>query len=141
MGMLIEDKKEIDFIFKKIKSLLPKKYNCRIVDSYCNKIEIYEEKFGKYNLGKEPKEKYKNVDYHYVTVDLQFYLKNDHNEFYTKLYYTVPILHQLHSDMLLPLKNIEVENHEFPCPGDIVGALKVEYGSIHPDDFEFFLFK
>ena len=133
MAMLIEDRKEMDVIFKKIKSLLPKKYDCRFVSSYCDKIEIFEHKFGKYNLDKEPKELYKDVDYHYVTVDLQFYLKNDHNEFYSILYYTLPQQYEFHHEFLLPLKNIEVENHDFPCPGDIVKTLKVIYGSIHPD--------
>ena len=41
------------------------------------KIEIFDEKYGKYIL---PGEKYNGSDFHYVTLDIQFYLKNSDNK-------------------------------------------------------------
>ena len=82
IAILISDLKQIDTIFSSIKNLLPKKYDLRLISSYSNKIEVFNPLYGNYIL---PGPQYNNRDYHYVTVDLQFYLKK--NNEYKQLYF------------------------------------------------------
>ena len=82
-AILINTKNDADTIYEKmLQGLKNTKYSLRLVDTYCDKIEVYDESYGKYNLiGKQ----YNNNDYHYVTIDLQFYTRKDN--IYTKLYW------------------------------------------------------
>ena len=126
-GILLESKDEMYKIVEKISNLLPNEYQCRIRDSYCLKIEIFQPSFGKYTLLGP---KYDGADYHYVTVDLQAYLKQDDS--YKSLYYINPYDIIIKEDNILPLKKIKLEGESFNCPKDIVTFLEFHYGSIDP---------
>jgi hypothetical protein len=128
IGMLIDNKEDIPKIYNYIKNLLPKKYDCRIIYNYCNKIEVYEPKYGNYILQGST---YNKSDYHYVTIDLQFYLKNDNK--YKQLYFIRPFDINFNQDILLPLKEITVENEIFPCPNKTEELLIINYGSLDPN--------
>ena len=111
-AVLIDSTNEISEIFSLIRDNLNTKYKCRIIESYSNKIEIYDPLFGKYILdGKN----YNNADFHNVTVDLQFYLKDDNC--YKCLYYRHP-KELIKKDILLPLKQIVLEKEIFNCPNN-----------------------
>jgi len=51
-ALLLDSKNEIKDIFNFIKDNLKSEYKCRLIDSYCDKIEIYNPIYGKYNLQK-----------------------------------------------------------------------------------------
>ena len=125
IAMLIESKFEMISIFKDIKSLLISKYQARQVNTYSWKIEIFDKSYGKYIL---PGEKYNGADYHYVTLDIQFYIKRDDK--YERLYFITP--HELIVDkkILLPTNQIKLENEFFNSPFDTEQFLKKIYGSI-----------
>ena len=126
-GILIDLKEEMYDLNLKISNLLTKKYQCRIIDSYCLKIEIYQPSFGKYSLLGP---KYNSADYHYVTVDLQAYLKQDKS--YKVLYYINPFDIIIKKNDILPLEKIKLEGEYFNCPKNIVNFLELHYGSIDP---------
>ena len=124
-AICIDDIKNTELIFNKINKLLNNKYKCRLISSYALKIEIYDDTYGKYLLSK----KYKGSDYHYVNIDLQFYLKINNNE-YKLLYYINPFDFIIHKKYLFPLSKIKLENNIFPCPNDILYYLIQKYGNI-----------
>ena len=126
MAILIENKSEIKIIYEKISKLLPNKYKCRIVDTYCEKIEIYQPSYGKYILEGI---KYNNADYHYVTLDLQFYLKKDDNT-YEVLYYINSNNNLISKDLIITTNLIMLENHYFNAPNNTLEFLKNSYGSL-----------
>lgn len=126
MGILIENKSEIKIIYDKINKLLPNKYKCRIVDTYCEKIEIYEPSYGKYILEGV---KYNNADYHYVALDLQFYLKKDENT-YEILYYINSYNNLISKDLIIPTNLIMLENHYFNSPNNTLEILINNYGCL-----------
>ena len=126
-GILLETKDQMYKIHETISKLLPPKYKSRIVDSYCLKIEIFQPSYDKYQLMGP---KYNGVDYHYVTVDLQVYLKQIDS--YKVLYYTNPYDIIIKEDYILPLKKIKLEGELFNCPKNIVTFLEYHYGSIDP---------
>jgi len=125
IGILINSKDEIKNISKKILTFLPIHYKLRLIDSYCNKIEIYEPKYGDYIL-KGPQ--YNGCNFHYVTVDLQFYLKE--NNYYQQLYFLFPYEIKINHDIIYPLKKITLENEIFHTPNKVEDFLKLLYGSI-----------
>lgn len=128
-AILINSKKEIPAIFEKIKaSLQNSKFKLRLIETYSDKIEVYDESYGKYFLlGNQ----YDNNDYHYVTIDLQFYIKE--NERYTKLYYANPFTYTFNDKIILPLTSIELENEVFNAPAKIEQFLIENYGSLDPN--------
>ena len=126
IGILIEDMSEIETIKKAIDNSLPNYYHSRIVDTYCNKIEVFDPAFGNYIL-KGPK--YNGANYHYITVDIQFYLRQE-NEKYRCLYNISPNKVIVDKNIIMPLGKIKLENKYFNCPNDIVNFLKLHYGSI-----------
>jgi len=109
--------------FYKIKKLLDKKYGIRIVDTYSNKIEVFNPKYGKYNLIGQ---RYNNADFHHVTVDLQAYELR--NNYYYGLYKSLDLANKV-SDVL-PLNEITFENISFSCPNNVQKILKNQYGSL-----------
>lgn len=125
IGMIIDNIDDIKNIYNKIKDNLPDYYDLRIIDTYCNKIEIFDASFGKYNLLGP---KYNNSDYHYVTLDLQFYLKE--NEKCIQLYHISPSKVIIDIDDILPTNKIIFENENFNCPNNIDKFLKAHYGSL-----------
>ena len=56
-------------------------------------------------------------DYHYVTIDLQFYIKE--NDKYTKLYYANPFTYTFNHKTFLTLTSIQLENEVFNAPAKI----------------------
>ena len=69
---LLNNLEEINDFYNYINENLNKKYKCRLIKTYAHKLEIYDESYGNYNLiGPQ----YNNNDYHYVTIDIQFYIK------------------------------------------------------------------
>jgi phosphorylcholine metabolism protein LicD len=129
IGILIDSKDEIDTINQYINKLLPSKYKSRIIDTYSNKIEIYQPEYGNYKLLGP---KYKNADYHYITIDLQFYLKIKNDDYLT-LYFIFPFDIIINKKYILPVKNIELEGEIFPCPNNSIKFLESHYGSIDPN--------
>lgn len=125
IGMLITNSSQINHIYNKIKSKLNPKYDCRIIDTYSNKIEVFDPSYGSYNLS----EKYSHVTYHYVTVDIQFYLKIDDKNF-KQMYHIDPIDIIVNIDLIYPLKSILLESEHFPCPSKTKEFLENTYGCI-----------
>ena len=103
MAIIIENETylddRLDQLNTTINNLLPDGYKSRIVNSYCHKLEIYEEKYGKYILD-DPK--YNGADFHHVTVDLQVYCLKDN------IVYTVEVLDktdaEIKSDKLIKVR-------------------------------------
>ena len=106
-----------------IKKYLDKKYKIRLIDTYSQKLEVYDPSFGNYNLVKEY---YNNADYHHVTVDLQAYVFSNNN--YKSLHNHCNDVHN--EDDIFPLKSIELENNLFPCPNNTKQILINTYGSL-----------
>ena len=125
VAIYIDDKSSINKVFKKIQEIIPQKYSCRLINTNSDKIEVFEPNLGKYIL-QGPK--YNNADYHYNTVDLQFYLKNNKNE-YESLYYIGDKL-IITQNIIFPIKSIKLENESFNCPSDTQIFLENNYGSI-----------
>ena len=124
-GILLNSIDEIKDIYNFIKNNLPSKYDCKLLNTYSFKIEIFNPKYGKYLLLGP---KYNNAEYHFVTIDLQFYLKKDDN--YQLLYFINPYEIIINKNLIIPTKKILLENEEFNCPNNTVEFLKLHYGSI-----------
>ena len=130
-GILIEDeikdKNIIIEIFNHIKKNLNKKYECRLITTYADKIEVYDPSWGNYKLSP----KYEGADYHYVTIDLQFYKRIDENH-YQPMYYINPFNALVDVRLILPTRQIMLENEMFPAPFKIREFLTQYYGSLDP---------
>lgn len=140
IGILIDDKSVINSIFNRVSKLLENtRYECRLVNTYSTKIEVYDPAIGKYIL---PGEKYNGSDYHFITVDLQFYEKimgvgnksdkntSKQNIMYKSLYYVEPTDLIIDKDVILPLSRIKLCDEVFNAPNDIYSFLKSIYGSL-----------
>jgi phosphorylcholine metabolism protein LicD len=126
-GILIDNLDEIGYILKTIKDKLSENYECRHVNVFTEKIEIYEPKFGHFQL-EGPN--YRKEFFHYVTCDLQFYLKQD-NGVYRCLYYVRDSNQKIIDRSIIePLGEILLEGEIFPCPNNVEELLKIEYGYI-----------
>jgi len=123
-AVFIKDKSNVNSICDYIKQYLPKQYSCRLVESYCLKIEVYDPNAGLYILSGP---KYNGADYHHVTVDLQFHLQCEKG--FKQLYYIGSELINKEED-IFPLTLIELEHNIFPAPRNTVDFLKACYGSI-----------
>tara|TARA_Y100000389_G_scaffold196094_1_gene228452 strand:- start:660 stop:1277 length:618 start_codon:yes stop_codon:yes gene_type:complete len=127
IGILLNSKEDINHLYSTINNkLLNSKYKARLIDTYSSKIEIFDESYGKYILIAD---KYNSSDFHYVTLDLQFYIKNE-NGCYQKLYYISHVNKIFNKDILLPTNTIKLENEIFNAPNNIELFLKQIYGSI-----------
>lgn len=129
IGILINSDLEAVNIYRKIESLLmASKYKCRLVNSYACKIEVFDEKYGKYILAAD---KYKSSDFHYVTLDIQFYLKlNEKEDKYESLYFLHPTKRVIDKRKLVPTTEIRLENERFNAPNNVEEFLKQIYGSL-----------
>ena len=127
IGILLNSKEDINHLYSTINNkLLNSKYKARLIDTYSSKIEIFDESYGKYTLIAD---KYNSSNFHYVTLDLQFYIKNEIG-FYEKLYYISPVNKIFNKDILLPTSTIKLENEIFNAPNNIELFLQQIYGSI-----------
>lgn len=127
-GILIDSKNEISQILEYIRDRLPDNYRCRRVDGYADKIEIYDPTFGDYILAGPD---YNNTNYHYVTVDLQFYLKQDRGKYRWLYYIANPI--SIDCQVIEPCGEILLEGEKFKCPNKIEEFLQIHYGYIGED--------
>ena len=118
---------EVISILNLIRERLDKKYACRLVSTYATKIEVFDPSFGSYLLA----QKYAGADFHYVTVDLQFYKKLEPAS-YQQMYYIDPVAPVIKKKIILPLRTIVLENEEFPAPCQTHQFLVENYGSLDP---------
>ena len=128
-GILIDNLEEIDNIYRIIGDNLPNSYKYRLVKGYADKIEIYDPTLGNYKLSGPA---YNNADYHYITVDLQFYLKDKHNS-YRCLYYINPNKIVVNKSVIVPTDTILLEGELFNCPKDIEQFLINNYNYLGKD--------
>ncbi len=125
-AMLINNKEKIHEIYKFIRENLSKKYECRLISSYSHKLEIYDPKQGNYLLP----EQYSGANYHYVTIDLQFYLRKNENN-YEAMFNINPFTTIVDIRTILPLRKIILENEIFMAPFKTRKFLENNYGSLH----------
>ena len=128
-GILLDDKvnyrDNIILIFNYIKSNLSEKYKCRLISSYSDKIEVYQPSYGNYLLS----EKYNGANYHYITIDLQFYRKINKTQ-YMAMYHINPFTTIVDIEDILPVKDIMLEDNYFPAPNKTLVFLEKHYGSL-----------
>tara|TARA_B110000908_G_C10071528_1_gene365328 strand:- start:132 stop:773 length:642 start_codon:yes stop_codon:yes gene_type:complete len=128
-GILLDDKvnyrDNIINIFNYIKSNLSEKYKCRLISSYSDKIEVYQPSYDKYLLS----EKYNGANYHYITIDLQFYRKINKTQ-YMAMYHINPFTTIVDIEDILPVKDIMLEDNYFPAPNKTLVFLEKHYGSL-----------
>ncbi|CAB3992416.1 Hypothetical predicted protein [Paramuricea clavata] len=117
----------IPFMLRKIKQLLPAPYEARYVSTYADKIEVYDPRYGEYNLLGP---KYNGAPYHHCTVDLQFYQRV--GEKYVPLYYVDTIVKSVYCKDMYPLSSIELEGEFFQAPFNTEGFLTSLYGNLSP---------
>ena len=129
IAMLIDNRLEIKKIYDIISNLLIDKYKCRIVDTYCTKLEVYDPSYGNYILDGP---KYNNSDYHYVTLDIQFYNYIDKDK-YQIMYHIAKEKSTVALKDILPIVPIVLENEIINYPKDIELFLTDKYGSLDPD--------
>ena len=127
IGVLIDDPSQIDQIYQSVLLNLKSPYQARLVTTYANKIEIFDPTYGKYILLGE---RYNQSDFHYVTLDLQFYLKN--NMGYQSLYYISPKEFVVDPNLITPTTKITIENETFEAPKETKLFLEKKYGSLSP---------
>lgn len=125
--MILIDKNNfnIDEITDKIRKHLPKPYECRIINTYTDKIEVYDPTIGKYILQSPI---YKGADYHNITIDLQFSLVENDIAISTYRGNNVSFIFKMND--ILPIKTINLEGIVFPCPNNPENYLKEIYGYI-----------
>ena len=116
---------------------LTEQYATRIISSYGDKIEVFEPKYGDYALVGEFYGD--NARFHYVTVDLQPYVRvGDHGVGKKKdcdnlVIYRAPNRanhhpwHALKEDDVMPCADISLEGDVFPAPRSIVAVLTEMY--------------
>ena len=107
---------------------LDSKYKCRIITTYCHKLEIFEPKLGKYIL---PDPIYKGADFHNVTLDLQVYCKA--NEVIYPLYYLYETTLNIPMSDIYPIKKINLEGYLYNCPNNTKSVLEILYGYLGTD--------
>jgi phosphorylcholine metabolism protein LicD len=129
IAILVESIEDIEQIAMTIQSSLKSQYQTRLVTSYATKLEVFDPALGNYIL---PGPKYNQSDYHYVTLDLQFYMKRE--SFYERMYYISGNTIMIPSDVLVPVSStITLEGEIFPVPAQTEQFLKIIYGSINPN--------
>ena len=122
-GILIDSRDEIPIILEAIRDSLPDSYSCRRIDDYADKIEIYEPSFGNYILMGPS---YNNANYHYVTIDLQFYLKQYSGQY--RCLYNIANSISIDRSVIEPLGEILLEGEIFKSPNKIEEFLTIHYG-------------
>ena len=107
---------ELNKLYDVIKDNLPEKYNVRTIDTYCNKLEVFDESYGNYELDGPH---YNGVDFHHVTVDIQLYVLNDEN--YVRQYPYNPF--NIPQNLLFPFNEISINGCKFTCPNQTKAVL------------------
>ena len=111
-GVVISSMSEIDDIHEYISAHLPEPYRVRRVSSYADKLEVFDPTHGSRLLTGDH---YQGADFHYVTVDVQFHLRDGHM---CKCLYRQPgHLWEFPLAMVHPLSQVVIEGEAFPAPG------------------------
>lgn len=118
---------DLNELYHKVKERLPAPLDCRIVNTYTDKIEIYDPTFGKFILLNPV---YNGTDFHYVTVDIQPCIVNEKTATAHSTYRAKPFELVWNIDSILPLKKILLEGETFLCPNDTKKFLEGDYGSL-----------
>lgn len=105
---------------------LPPPYCVRTVNTYADKLEVYDPTAGKYAL---PPSLYGAADYHHVSVDIQLYQEEADGRI-RALYRSSPHCTVIPRTVLLPLSSIVLEGVTFPCPRNVTAYLTATYGDI-----------
>ena len=130
IALLIDSKDDIIKIDSYIKKTLQgTKYFSRLITSYSSKIEVFDPSFGKYKLLGEG---YLDSDFHYVTLDLQFYLKKENNIYECLYFRNLNNKKKIPAEVLLPVTKITLEDKSFNAPCRVKRFLKMNYGSLDP---------
>lgn len=116
----------LEFISHDIQRLLPKPYACRVVNTYTDKIEVYDPTMGKYILANKV---YNGADFHNVTVDLQIVYFETGDELIST-YRAKPFVMKYNYDTIYPIKEIKLMNNMFNCPNNTIKYLESDYGYI-----------
>lgn len=114
-------------VHQQITERLPAPLGCRVVDTYTDKIEVYDPTFGKFTLLHPI---YNGADFHYVTVDLQTCIIDDDNSVIRSTYRGKPFELVWDMELVFPLRTIELEGKSFPCPNQPRRFLETAYGCI-----------
>jgi len=114
-----------------ISNLLPAPLSCRVVSSYCDKIEVFDPTEGIYTLVGD---RYGGADYHHVTVDLQAYTVSQDKRTVFPLYRASPFRPwKVPYDAVFPCEQIELEGVVFKAPAQVKDFLESIYGSLEKD--------
>jgi len=120
---------DLNELFKLLQNEMDGKYKIRFIDTYCKKLEIYNESHGSYVLDAD-----KGYNYHNVTIDIQLYVPKDDGSVDYK--YTKNRLNEfihIKHDMILPLGTINYEGYSFKSPNNVKEYLIAHYGYIGPN--------
>lgn len=121
--------KNINNICSKIRLQLPKPLECRIIDTYSDKIEVYDPTKGKYILAAP---RYNGADYYNVIVDIQAFYCNEHMNIIST-YRIAPTSLIYDYDSIYPIKNIKLEDNIFNSPNNVEKFLETTYGYLGAD--------
>ena len=127
-------KSRLPDVMRKIKHLLPPQYDIRMIDTYTDKLEVFDASYGSYMYNPSYKcpdphaPTYPTMVYYHVTVDIQPYQRI--GNVYRSLYKNHPRLIELNCDDVLPLGSITLEGEIFQAPGKVESVLKTVYGSL-----------
>lgn len=123
---LLGTEDDLDRLHKILQNELSGQYKVRRIDTYCKKLEVYEESHGRYVLDEK-----NGYDYHHVTIDIQLYCpvnEDDVQIMYTRDNYGDYI--KLKKDMIVPLGKIQYEGNEYNAPHDVEEYLTAHYGCL-----------
>ena len=117
---------------------LSERYATRILTSYCDKIEVFEPKYGDFALVSEFYGE--DARFYYVTVDLQPYIgiggqvKESEQRDYDQVVYRAPYRaktcpwHALKAQDIMSITDIALEGELFPAPCNVEAVLTHMYG-------------
>jgi phosphorylcholine metabolism protein LicD len=125
---LLADYDTLHEVYEKLKNhLFDTEYKVRLINTYCQKIEIYDPTHGSYMLDD-------SHDFHNVTIDLQLYVKQSDGAI--KMIYHKHDLGKyvkLNYEMIGTPKEIVYEGETFMAPQDTESYLKGHYDYIGED--------
>ena len=117
---------------------LSKRYATRIITTYCDKIEVFEPKYGDFPLVSEFYGQ--DARFYYVTVDIQPYIgiggqvRESEQRDYDQVVYRAPYRaktgpwHALKAEDIMPVTDIALEGELFPAPCNVETVLTHLYG-------------
>lgn len=130
LAVIIDSVSEVGPMMAALSDRLRPPYKIRRVDTYADKLEVYDPGSGNYPLIGPG---YGNADFHCVTVDLQFYLRQGDD--LRCLYYRKPDGVRTDGEVhprsrILPVGQALVEGESFPSPAMTREFLVSRYGCL-----------